>query len=110
MTAGNLATHLRKLEEAGYVEVTKAYRRRTPVTYLALTRAGRRALEDYTAALRDLLGVPAPNGHASPGPADGEAARPGTGPEAGMREETGSTPRRTGRTGSPRRPEEEDHR
>ena len=55
MTAGNLATHLRKLEEAGYITVTKAFRRRTPVTYLALTRAGRRALEDYTAALRGLL-------------------------------------------------------
>jgi len=58
MTAGNLATHLRKLEDAGYITVTKAYRRRTPVTYIALTRAGRRALEDYTAALRDLLAVP----------------------------------------------------
>jgi DNA-binding transcriptional ArsR family regulator len=58
MTAGNLATHLRKLEDAGYIMVTKAYRRRTPVTYIALTRVGRRALEDYTAALRDLLAIP----------------------------------------------------
>ena len=32
MTAGNLATHLRKLEDAGDIEVTKTYRRRTPVT------------------------------------------------------------------------------
>jgi len=67
MTAGNLATHLRKLEDAGYIEVTKTYRRRTPVTYLALTRAGRRALEDYTAALRNLLTMPARNGRARPG-------------------------------------------
>lgn len=58
MTAGNLATHLRKLEDAGYITITKAYRRRTPVTYIALTRAGRRALEDYTAALRHLLAIP----------------------------------------------------
>ncbi len=57
MTAGNLSTHLRKLEHAGYVAVTKAHHRRTPVTYLALTRSGRRALEDYTAALRGLLGA-----------------------------------------------------
>lgn len=57
MTAGNLSTHLRKLEDAGYVSVIKTYRRRTPVTYLSLTRAGRRALEDYTAALQDLLGT-----------------------------------------------------
>ncbi len=55
MTAGNLSTHLRKLEDAGYVTVTKGHRRRTPVTYIALTRPGRRALEDYTAALRALL-------------------------------------------------------
>jgi DNA-binding MarR family transcriptional regulator len=55
MTAGNLATHLRKLEDAGYITITKSFRRRSPVTYLALTRLGRRALEDYTAALRSLL-------------------------------------------------------
>lgn len=55
MTAGNLSTHLRKLEESGYVEITKTHERRTPVTYLALTQSGRRAFEDYTAALRALL-------------------------------------------------------
>jgi len=58
MTAGNLSTHLRKLEAAGYVAVIKAHRRRTPVTYIALTREGRRALEDYSAALRALLSAP----------------------------------------------------
>ncbi len=58
MTAGNLATHLRKLEAADYITITKSFRRRSPVTYLALTRRGRRALEDYTAALRSLLSVP----------------------------------------------------
>lgn len=57
MTAGNLSTHLRKLEDAGYLAVTKTHRRRTPVTYLALTRSGRRALEDYTSTLRVLLGA-----------------------------------------------------
>jgi len=55
MSAGNLSTHLRRLEEAGYVQLTKTHQRRTPVTYVSLTRAGRRALEDYTAALRLLL-------------------------------------------------------
>lgn len=56
MTAGNLSTHLRKLEEAEYVEVVKTHQGRTPVTYLALSRDGRRAFEDYTSALRGLLG------------------------------------------------------
>lgn len=57
MTAGNLSTHLRKLEDAGYVEVEKAHQGRTPVTYLALTKIGRRAFEDYTEALHALLGA-----------------------------------------------------
>jgi DNA-binding MarR family transcriptional regulator len=56
MTAGNLSTHLRKLEEAGYVEVTKTHERRTSVTYAALTPAGRRAFEEYRETLRGLLG------------------------------------------------------
>lgn len=62
MTAGNLSTHLRKLEEAGYVVITKVHERRTPVTYAELTRDGRRAFEDYTRALQSLL---APNGDGS---------------------------------------------
>jgi DNA-binding MarR family transcriptional regulator len=56
MTAGNLSTHLRKLEDAGYVELTKTLQGRTPVTWLALTKQGRRAFEDYMEALRALLG------------------------------------------------------
>lgn len=56
MTAGNLSTHLRKLEDAEYVIVEKAHQGRTPVTYVALTRRGRRAFEDYTDTLRSLLG------------------------------------------------------
>lgn len=56
MTAGNLSTHLRRLEDAGYVDVDKTHRGRTPVTYLALTTSGRRAFEDYTETLRSLLG------------------------------------------------------
>ena len=55
MTAGNLSTHLRKLEDAGYVRVTKTHEGRTPATYLALTPKGRRAFEEYTEALTGLL-------------------------------------------------------
>lgn len=57
MTAGNLSTHLRKLEDAEYVQVTKTHEGRTPVTYLELTKRGRRAFEDYTETLRNLLGA-----------------------------------------------------
>jgi DNA-binding MarR family transcriptional regulator len=55
MTAGNLSVHLRKLEDAGYVEVTKTHHGRTPATLVHLTRRGRLAFDDYTAALRALL-------------------------------------------------------
>jgi DNA-binding MarR family transcriptional regulator len=57
MTPGNLSTHLRKLEDAGYVVIDKTHQRRTPVTYLALTARGRRAFAEYTENLRALLGT-----------------------------------------------------
>lgn len=55
MTAGNLSVHLRKLEDAGYVEVGKTHHGRTPRTLVRLTRRGQLAFEDYTAAVRALL-------------------------------------------------------
>jgi DNA-binding MarR family transcriptional regulator len=66
MTAGNLSTHLRKLEDAGYVEIIKTHQRRTPVTYVQLTRNGRRAFEDYTAAVQALLSGPATTAATTP--------------------------------------------
>lgn len=62
MTAGNLSTHLRKLEDAGYVDLVKAHRGRTPVTWVALSRRGRRAYEEYVDTLRAYLDGPGPNG------------------------------------------------
>jgi DNA-binding MarR family transcriptional regulator len=56
MTAGNLSTHLRKLEDASYVDITKAHKGRTPITYLGLSKKGRRAFEDYMDNLRTVLG------------------------------------------------------
>ncbi|MFJ9853258.1 transcriptional regulator [Streptomyces sp. NPDC101150] len=56
MTPGNLSTHLRKLEDASYVEIDKTISRRSPVTHVALTPSGRAAFETYTATLRSLLG------------------------------------------------------
>ena len=80
MTAGNLSTHLRKLEEADYVEITKTHELRTPATYVALTRSGRLAFEDYTAALRTLLPGDGTTDDAGGGVAGGTG---GPGPEAG---------------------------
>lgn len=55
MTAGNLSTHLTRLRAAGYVDQDKTFEGRTPATYLSLTRRGRRAFEEYVAAIRALL-------------------------------------------------------
>ncbi|WP_345637935.1 winged helix-turn-helix domain-containing protein [Rugosimonospora acidiphila] len=57
MTAGNLSIHLRKLEDAGYVEIVKTHQRRTPVTFVALTPDGRSAFDRYVAALQSLIGT-----------------------------------------------------
>ena len=47
LTDGNLSVHARKLEDAGYVAVTKSFAGRTPLTEYDLTAAGRRALAAY---------------------------------------------------------------
>ena len=55
LTPGNLITHLRKLEDAGYVSSEKTGNGTTGKTTVALTGQGRKALDDYTQALRGLL-------------------------------------------------------
>ena len=56
LSKGNLATHLGKLEEAGYIKVQKTFRGRVPQTRYSITKAGREALRQYEAHLRTLLG------------------------------------------------------
>src|SRR6185312_13798538 len=55
LTPGNLITHLRKLEDAGYLDTEKSGNGAASRTAVALTRQGRTALEHYTAALRSVL-------------------------------------------------------
>ncbi len=47
LTWGNLASHLARLEDAGYIDVEKTFKRRRPHTTLRLTAAGRRAFTAY---------------------------------------------------------------
>jgi DNA-binding MarR family transcriptional regulator len=54
-TQGNLSIHLRKLEEAGYVEIEKGYLGRKPRTRVRLTMKGRQALAAYLAAIERLV-------------------------------------------------------
>jgi len=53
---GNLSVHARRLEEAGYLEVTKSFERRMPRTDYRLTKAGREALERYLDHMEALIG------------------------------------------------------
>jgi DNA-binding MarR family transcriptional regulator len=55
LTPGNLITHLRKLEDAGYLVTAKTGNGAASRTSVALTREGRTALDTYTSTLRDLL-------------------------------------------------------
>ena len=55
MTDGNLTTHMRTLQEAGYVSIAKSYRNRRPLTTASLTPAGRRAFAGYVALLEQIV-------------------------------------------------------
>ena len=52
---GNLSVHARRLEEAGYLEVTKSFEGRIPRTDYRLTEAGRKALERYLDHMEALI-------------------------------------------------------
>jgi DNA-binding MarR family transcriptional regulator len=53
-TDGNLGAQLRKLEEAGYLSVDKRFAERKPVSWYALTPAGRKAITRHLAALQEV--------------------------------------------------------
>ena len=55
-TEGNLGAHIGSLEQAGYIEVAKDFHHNRPRTRAKLTRAGRRAFEDYVTFLRGVIG------------------------------------------------------
>jgi DNA-binding MarR family transcriptional regulator len=55
LTDGNLNRHLRVLDAAGLLHVTKGYEGRRPCTWLRLTRKGRTAMKEEIAALESLV-------------------------------------------------------
>ena len=54
LTKGNLSSHLSRLEDAGLVAVTKKFEGKKPITYAALTKAGRDAITQYWDRLDDV--------------------------------------------------------
>ncbi|WP_080056990.1 winged helix-turn-helix domain-containing protein [Spirosoma aerolatum] len=55
LTDGNLATHLRALEDAGYVLVQKQFVGRKPNTTYSATSAGQQAFTDHLNALEAFI-------------------------------------------------------
>jgi len=55
LTWGNLSSHLSKLEETGYVEITKEFVERKPHTMVKLTEEGRKAFDAYRRQMKALF-------------------------------------------------------
>jgi DNA-binding MarR family transcriptional regulator len=55
MTDGNLTSHIRTLQEAGYVAVAKTYQNNRPLTTCSLTATGRKAFATYIDLLDQIV-------------------------------------------------------
>jgi DNA-binding MarR family transcriptional regulator len=55
LTDGNLTAHVRTLQEAGYVAVTKSFEGPRPLTTFALTQKGSRAFTAYIDLLEQIV-------------------------------------------------------
>ena len=52
---GNLATHLKKLEQSGYISIQKGYQGKKPQSKIQLTAQGRKAFQEYKKNLQQVL-------------------------------------------------------
>ncbi len=55
MTDGNVTTHIRTLQEAGYVAVTKSFQGGRPLTTCSLTASGRDAFTRHINLLEQII-------------------------------------------------------
>ena len=55
MTDGNLTTHIRTLQEAGYISVTKSFQNNRPLTTCSLTASGKKAFTSYINLLEKII-------------------------------------------------------
>lgn len=54
-TRGNLSVQITKLSEAGYIEISKSFRKNYPLTSCRITPSGIDAFERYVRALQSYL-------------------------------------------------------
>ncbi|RNC83016.1 MAG: transcriptional regulator [Balneola sp.] len=55
VTDGNLATHIKKLEQAGFIGIEKSFVDRKPNTRYFITQEGKEAFEDHLKALESII-------------------------------------------------------
>ena len=55
LTDGNLGAQLRRLEDDGYLALRRDFVDRKPVTWYALSKPGRKALDTHLSALRAVI-------------------------------------------------------
>ena len=55
MTDGNLTTHIRTLQKAGYVAVAKSFQNNRPLTTCSLTEDGKTAFTGYVSLLEEIV-------------------------------------------------------
>ena len=60
LTGGNLTIHLRKLQDAGYLAITKEFQGSKPRTWVQATTPGRQAFAEYLSSLERALGLRLP--------------------------------------------------
>ena len=58
LTAGNISSHMSRLERAGYVDIAKSFVGKRPRTTYALTDSGRAAFDRYRGQVGALLAEP----------------------------------------------------
>jgi len=55
MTDGNLTTHIRALQEEGYISIAKSFQNNRPLTTCSLTAPGRKAFAEYIGLLEKIV-------------------------------------------------------
>jgi DNA-binding MarR family transcriptional regulator len=55
MTDGNLTTHIKALQQEGYIAIAKSFQNNRPLTTCSLTAAGRKAFAEYINLLEKIV-------------------------------------------------------
>lgn len=54
-TQGNLSSHLRKLENSGYVEIEKTFKGKRPLTLIQISKTGKENFEMYLKTIKQFI-------------------------------------------------------